>query len=375
MSTPAQQPIYRAVIETAVTDDYIEFNKFTSLKYSYYLNRGSVAELTCPLNYEKVTVISKSTRQVWLRVYRRDTANDSEYLVWYGKLYECSYSGDENAATLVMKFENVVNLLANRYVPSDYSVTTATDQSDILWALINNTQLLTGGNLGITRGAAPVSKNRTAVTELQNRTIKDVMESYSEVIDGVDWEITPTPKNPAIHIFNTYFTTTGAKYHKGDTVTTPITYIVDNAGASSLNNASSFSITEQGKDFANSIKVLGATVDEATVTSTAQDAASITAYGLFEKVSQESTLEEQSTVDDRADELLSALSIVPLAINFKLIPHVQPRVGTYDVGDIFSVRFQYYDAVIFETDYRVYGIAITVDENGVENVSLDLNVV
>ncbi len=73
----------------------------------------------------------------------------------------------------------------------------ATDQGAILWALIDHTQTQTNGNIGITEGTieATVDRDRTYPID---KNIGDAIIEMTEVINGLDVEITPDK------VFNVY---------------------------------------------------------------------------------------------------------------------------------------------------------------------------
>lgn len=274
----AQKPLYRVIIQDA-SGSYVQMHRFSSLKYGYSLNHGTIAELSMPLSSTKLNNLTSAILNSWIRIYRWSDPTDqgTERLVWYGKLTDVSYSLDDTDGNIVMRYSDLQSLLAFRLVPQDYSVTTPTDASTILWNLINNTQLIQDsggtvvGDLGITEGATPSSKNRTPEKDLQNRTILDAMIAFSEYEDGIDWEITPTPRNESIGIFNTYFAGAGQKYHKGNIIATPLIYHVDETGEMKYNNVVSVNVDESGSDYANDVLALGATIDETQLYSQAEN--------------------------------------------------------------------------------------------------------
>jgi len=373
-----QAPYYRITIEQP-DGTVVEMNQFVNLQFSYGLNRGSTAQLTLSMKDSKLTELSSSPLYTWMRVYRWDDPADplTERLVWKGLLFEPAYTLSESLGTITMLYKDVGGILGHRTVDRDYSVTTPTDASAILWDLIDITQnkmsgAVNVGDLGIVQGAAPASKNREPEKDLRNRPILDVLVSFSEYIDGIDWEITPTPINNSEGIFNTYFTAIGAQYHKGNIVTTPLTYFVNADNEQLFNNIKSLQVTESGTDYANSILALGAQIEEEQYFSESSDATQQEAVGLFQDTITETNITEQTTLDDRADEEVASRTNLPINIKLRMMPLQAPRFGVYDVGDIFTVRVKVYDFRDFTRQYRLYGITVNVDENGVEEIDLDL---
>lgn len=68
----------------------------------------------------------------------------------------------------------------------------ATDQAEIAWQLIQQTQTRSGGDLGISKGSGnPTGIARDRTYEVGD-SIGERIQELSEVIDGFDWDITPT---------------------------------------------------------------------------------------------------------------------------------------------------------------------------------------
>ena len=375
MSTVA--PSYKATI-IASSGEYFEMGEFLSLQFAYSLNRGTQAMLVLSMEDSKLTSQTNAVRQSWLRIERRDDPSDSSSpfrLVWYGNLYSAKASGNADNAQMVLMYEDLASLLGSRYTAKGYQVLTATDQSDILWQAINNTQSETYGSLNITRGSHPTSHNRTAAKDLQSRSILDVLTSYSEINYGIDWEITPTPYSSEIGIFNTFYKGDSYQYHKGQELTTTLRYIVGDHGTSYNNNVVSYEIVEDGEKFANRVAVYGAATTATQLTGTSEDIVSQSNYKLFERHISEPDVSVQSTLEDKSALYLNDYVQIPKDIKFTMMPLMQPRFGTFDVGDIFNVDFQYRNALTFIGQYRLYKFTVTVDNSGVEKMNFELNVV
>jgi len=370
-------PAYKVVIVGSDSQS-VEMHQFLSLQFAYSLNRGSIAQLTMSMDDPKLTPYTTAVLQSWIKVYRRDNPmnNASEYkLVWYGKMYNRSYSGDQNSGQVTFFFKDLASLLETRFTAKGYQKLTPTDASDILWEVINNTQLETYGSLGITRGAHPTSHNRTAGKDLQSRNILDILVSYSEINYGIDWEITPTPYSQEIGIFNTFYRGDTYQYHKGAELSTSLCYRKGDFNVLHYNNISTFDIEEKGEEFANRVAVYGAATTETQLTGTSEDLISQASYGLFEAHPSESDVSVQDTLDDKSATYLAEYRQIPKSIKLKQRPLVQPRFGTFDVGDIFNFKFMYAVAFSFEAQYRLYQLTVNVGKDGTETMDLTLNVV
>lgn len=374
-----KQPYYRLALEDA-TGSEVELAKALNFRYGYALNDGSAALITCSLSDVDLSDITTSPLYVYIRIYRWDDPDDesTERLVWYGKLFDLSWDIDESVGTVTFLFFDLASQLQNRRVDRLETVSTPTDASTIMWNLINTTQtkqtsdFVTVGDLGIIQGTLTASKNREPELDLRNRPILEVLISFSENIDGVDWEITPTPINNSEGIFNTYFTTSGALYHKGNEVQIPLTLYVDGTLEQRENNIKALSVQELGSSYANSILALGSQIEEQQYYSEAENEAQQKVVGLFEDVLSATGVSEQDNLDDKAEEEVNRRIQIPREISVDLLPLQDPRFGTFDVGDIFTIRCKVYNFRDFTQQYRLYKLTVNVNENGVETMKLDL---
>lgn len=86
-----------------------------------------------------------------------------------------------------------------RLYSSSTLIWTATDQAEIAWQLIQQTQARTGGNLGISKGVgSPTGITRDRTYEAGD-SIGERIQELSEVLDGFDWDITPVSAS-ALHL-------------------------------------------------------------------------------------------------------------------------------------------------------------------------------
>lgn len=100
-----------------------------------------------------------------------------------------------NESTHVVEFSCVdyMGMLSRRTIQSgDTTTFTSTDQGDIAWTLINNTQSNTAGALGIVRRLPGTTGQTFTVTYEVGTKIFDEIRNLSEQVNGFDWEIVPT---------------------------------------------------------------------------------------------------------------------------------------------------------------------------------------
>lgn len=385
-------PEYRVVI-VDIYGQYKIMNEFTSLNFSYSLNRAGNATLVIPVTSEdnteptgaqKVNQATTTPFQTWIRIYRWSDPDDesTKRLVWTGMLFDLTYDATDTDAKVTLNYRDYAGILEARLVDSDFSITTPTDASDILWQIINATQQKTVtidavvynvGDLGITQGTLTPSKDRQLEKDLQNRTILNVLTALSEYQVGIDWEITPTPRNQAEGIFNTFFRGADEQYHKGNLIPTPLVYYVDADNPQYINNIQKIAIEELGSSYANQVRELGATTEDAQLISTASNDEQQHTNKLFQTVQQETSVSVQDTLDDKAEEDLKASQVIPRNIKLSLEKMQQPVFGTFDVGDIFTLQYKYYEFRNFTNQYRLYKFTVSVDDVGVETLDLELN--
>lgn len=133
--------------------------------------------------------------------------DDNDTLIYGGYVAEANtHNDDKGAKTRTITSKGFFSLLEKRLtnIPPELSrIYTSDHASDIAWDLIDYTQNLDYGNLGITRGTDPddVNNDRT----YRYRPIKEAIEKLgnNETKDGIDFEIT------ASKVFNAYFPTKG----------------------------------------------------------------------------------------------------------------------------------------------------------------------
>ena len=134
--------------------------------------------------------------------------NEDGDRIYGGYITETNDSkGSDGAETLTIPSKGFFSLLYKRFTnkKTDYTkrIYSGEFATDIAWDLVNYTQGLPFGDLGITRGAHPddVPNDRT----YQYVRIKDAIEKLdnNNTKDGIDHEIT------ADKVFNTYFPTKG----------------------------------------------------------------------------------------------------------------------------------------------------------------------
>jgi hypothetical protein len=224
--------------------------------------------------------------------------------------------------------------------------------------LINTTQGLTGGNLGLTQGTIETTQNRDR--QYFDESIGEKIIQLTEVINGFDFLITPSIKINTLGVFNVY-----AK--RGSTITDfRLEY-----GEGLKNNIQSWSRKRTLSDMFNSIVVEGQGLGDARLTSTQTDNVLINAVGLLEGRKQDKSVTEQATLDQKADEYIrvhkTEQPIYDITLN-----NAYNDFGKYDVGDIVPIRIKY-GYVDINTTMRIYGIDVRVSNAGEESIKLTIS--
>lgn len=184
------------------------------------------------------------------------------------------------------------------------------DMGAIMWDLIDTTQNVTNGDLGITQGAIQTSRNADRTYDYKN--IKDALIQLSEVEDSPDFEIT------ADKVFNVYYPKQGIR--RSDIV---FTY---------PGNVIELGYEQDGSLMFNKVYANGAGEDYSLLQSD-EDLTSQTSYGLREKVFQYPDVIETTTLDEHATEELSTRSGLLYFPSLTLDGSKDPQYGYYNIGD------------------------------------------
>jgi hypothetical protein len=318
-------------------------------EYSYQLNRAGKASFTVPITVERLQRFDIYLGVTRLLIYRENI------LIWAGVVWEIQEGASEDGDVTIQCTEIFHILSEKRYTSNSY---TNTDAGQIAWGLINTTQGLTGGDLGLTQGTIQATQNR--VRQYFDESIGEKIIQLTEVINGFDFLITPSIKDNTLSVFNVY-----AK--RGSTITDfRLEY-----GEGLKNNIQSWRRKRTLSDMFNSIVVEGEGVGETILTSTATDNALITAVGLLEGRKQEKSVSQQATLNQKADEYIrvhkTEQPIYDITLN-----NAFNDFGKYDVGDIIPVRIKY-GYVDINTTMRIYGIDVRVSDAGEEIIKLTIS--
>jgi hypothetical protein len=318
--------------------------------YSYQLNRAGKASFSLPLTTERLQRFPLYIGVTRLLIYRADK------LIWAGVIWEITEDAQDDEGAVNVQCTEIFHILSEkRYTSNTY---TSTDAGQIAWGLINTTQGLTGGDLGITQGTIEATQNRDR-TYLDEKVGEKIIQ-LTEVINGFDFEITPSIKVNTLGVFNVYS-------KRGSTLNTfGLEY-----GEGLRNNIQSWSRKRTLSDMFNSVIVEGEGYGDIALKSTQTDNSMITAVGLLEGRVQEKSVNQQTTLDTKAQEFIRVRKTEQFIYDITL-NNAYDDFGKYDVGDIVPVKIKY-GYLDINTTMRIYGIDVRVSDSGEEVIKLTVS--
>ncbi len=267
-------------------------------------------------------------------------------------VYDGSSFADEVKTTV--KVDGWLNLFKDRYTTISRSFT-ATDAGQIAWTLINESQMITYGGMGITLGTIKASQNRTRLYEFKN--IRDAIVQLSEVNNGIDFEIT------ASKVFNVYYPSMGV-----DRTEIELIY---------PGNIKSLNVTTDATRLMNYIVARGQGFGEGQLYDIRQDTASQSLYGIRQAILDFSDIPDITTLQNLADEQLRLYKAPIEILEITLDGNQEPYVGGYWLGDRVMVTVEGYERYdyIVRKSYRIDEITISIDEFDNESVGLKLTAI
>jgi hypothetical protein len=328
------------------------FSEATNRSYSYQLNRAGKASFTLPITSERLNTFPIYLGVTRLLIYRANV------LIWAGVVWEMEENATIDEGVVNIQCVEIFHILSEkRYTSNTY---TNTDAGQIAWGLINTTQGLTGGNLGLTQGDIEATQNRDR-TYLDEKIGEKIIQ-LTEVINGFDFLITPSIKINTQGVFNVYS-------KRGQTINSfNLEY-----GKGLRNNIQAWSRKRTLSDIYNSVVVEGEGYGDIALKSTQTDSSMINAVGLLEGRVQEKSINQQTTLDSKGQEFIRVRKteqpIYDLTLN-----NAFDDFGKYDIGDIVPVKIKS-GYVNINTTMRIYGIDVRVSDGGEEQIKLSVSTI
>jgi hypothetical protein len=223
---------------------------------------------------------------------------------------------------------------------------TGVDQSTIAWNLINYTQGLSGGNLGITRGTG----QSTGITRDRpyeaGQNVGELIQQLSEVINGFEYEVDADLK------FNVFYP------QRGSAKDVVLEYGKDVVVGSR---------TVSSQDFANAIRMNGE--DETIVATRTTANIGTTPEGRWDKQIGINDIKLQTTLNQKADQELITSGELRPSYSLELHDGVWKNKGHFWIGDTVLVVIKSGRLNIVQ-QMRVLELKLTVNSDSSETVHI-----
>ena len=253
------------------------------------------------------------------------TRND--VVMFKGILSEIGMNGSGEDIRLSITFKNWLAYFQRRLITKTYS---ADDAGAIAWDIINTSQLVANGDIGITQGSIATTVNRDRAYVNDEVALSLTRLSANEIEGGFDFEISDEK------VFTVYSS-------KG-TSKPAITFDDINVKNWRIDYTVGLALT-------NSVTVLGNAISEVRNSTGGQKAIW---YVLEEKANYSSVI-EASTLQAHGDSLLSQKEDVTRIPNITIV-NINYDITDYDLGDSVTVRL----GGIIDSLYRIKGKIISV---------------
>lgn len=269
---------------------------------------------------------------------------DGKYLIG-ANIIKFGYSPADPSVRMSVSCTGYLNYFKDQYLDIGY---TNVPQGDILWGVINQTQLKTGANFGITRG----DKTSTLMNRDRNFTrknVKDFLVQMTNVIKGPDFEFTPDKK------FNSYDAM--GSYRPDIRLVYP-------------ENVDSFSFERRGDVLYNYIYGIGSGNGDDAVQAFASDSFSMTDYYRREKIASFNSVVREETLQENTD------GVLEITKDVRELPSFTVHDGILDLNDVGIGDTIYAELRNFKSlehikgFYRIEKIDCAVDENDAETVTI-----
>lgn len=171
-----------------------ELTGATGRKINFKL--GASSEASCTLDGNDPASAEIVELATDMHVFRSEGRGKPKRRMYRGRIAKTNDSLDANGHTVDVPSIDYRELLKRRLIMSgtldaDRNFVQK-DQSLIAWTLLESQQSRTGGDLGITRGLGQSSGKLRDRAFNFGDSVGDKLQELSEVIEGFDWDITPT---------------------------------------------------------------------------------------------------------------------------------------------------------------------------------------
>lgn len=311
-----------------------KLNNFGSCIIKVPLLDEALPELIAPRRYE-------------VQIYRDGALLWAGEQVWVRSALTSEAEGTDILELICYDYLEMFNA---RYTDLE-DIYSTVDAGTIAWTLIDESQTLTNGDLGITQGNIEATQNRDRT--YYNQNIMEAIVNLSKVIGGFDFEITPEK------VFNVYAL-------KG----------LDRSSFAIFEYGVNFKTVSISNDFgtpSNFSIAVGEGTGLSKLKETSENVPSQESIKLRQQLTVENSVSVLQTLQDKADDITSRFSTPVLSLTFMQSQKTNPNLGSIDLGDYVKVRV---DRGVFDIDnlFRVYGIKVAVDQTGNEIIEYLVNI-
>lgn len=264
-------------------------------------------------------------------------------------LYDRQYSLDVDGKQVNVKADGFINLFKDRFATKIYGPQSMTA---IAWDLIDSTQSIgVDDDFGVTLGPdqyTTADRERT----YDDKNIKDAIIQQTDIIGSeYDFQFTWDKK------FNTY------EHLGSDRPDIILTYpeIITSLG-----------VPDSAIGTFNKIRALGSGMGEEKLVSIAEDPTSKTEFKTREKPVLYNDISVQETLDEHAARDLSQAKDV-IQIPSITLPGTALDLNDVWLGDRIRVVIKDTPSLPVDGMYRIEKISVTLDDNDVETITLDLD--
>jgi ReqiPepy6 Gp37-like protein len=337
---------FRIKVRDQNGDELGEFDVYRSLKFNKRLNNYGQCSFEIPGNQEKASSLI-SLRRYSVYIYR--TVDGTDTLVWSGEqaMREGTLENDGSNWVTIHCF-TWLEQLNSRYTAAEVPFTSQ-DAGEIAWELIDTSQGLTGGDMGITEGTIIPTTDRDRT--YYNQNIMEAIINLANVLSGFDFEITDAK------IFNVY-----AIKGVDKTAEILLEYGV---------NMTSAHIIEDFVKPVNKAIVLGEAIGEDNLQRIERvDTDSRDLYGLRESTLSEMDVSEVESLEDKGDALLRKYSTQVLKVDMQLKKSFL-SVTDFDIGDL--IRLKIVNGIYnIDQTYRIFEYQVVYASDNTETLQLTL---
>ncbi len=322
---------------------------YKELTFTSILNQIGECSFSLAIQNPKCKVDNLTPLRTVIAIKRNGT------IVFVGVIASLESEYRDVAGRVRIQAYSYLYTLSKRYTPQ-LTQFTSTEQTSIYWSLINSSQSLANGGLGIVNNATSTGVNRDATFEYKQ--ISEALIQQANNINAFDFTFDPVVdangRLTSIQ-FNTYYP------FKGTNKLNPSLKIggnVQNFG---------FAIND---DFANTFTLLGAGTGTTILTSTASNSGLQQSYTRVEDIRKYSDISVATTLVSLANALILEQSVPKTLIRIELNPSRKPYFFTnFDLGDTVLI-----DVTVPNSDWafkgqaRITGYTVTIDDNEKETI-------